>query len=78
MRSLGGERTLSIAPGLNPVFLTKRIPPPNHSIHVPISRHGSLGCIVFFSCFTVNVLIGKVGRRKISLANVFLCFEFAL
>ena len=33
MRSLYGERTLSIAPGFNPVIPTKRIPLSNHSSH---------------------------------------------
>ncbi|MBK03698.1 MAG: hypothetical protein CL932_02935 [Deltaproteobacteria bacterium] len=39
MRSLYGERTLSIAPGLNPVTPTKQFPLRNDSIHAPVSRN---------------------------------------
>ena len=35
MRSLYGERTLSIAPGFNPVVPIKRIPLSNHPSHCP-------------------------------------------
>ena len=39
MRSLYGERTLSIAPGLNPVTPTKHIHLRNDSIHASVSRN---------------------------------------